>query len=711
MSAANPPGNEPHPESNRPDDAASQAPVESDADRPSDPSAADTHGLGKPSANASPALAETYMSPRQEFPTLPNYSISSELGRGAMGVVYKAQQVSLKRTVALKMILTGANADEEYLSRFQAEAEAVAQLHHPNILHIYEIGEHDGLPFFSMEFVDGGCLSDKVNGKAQPAREAVETVKTLARAIHVAHVQGIVHRDLKPANILVGADGLLKITDFGLAKKLGDQDSTQTRAGSIMGTPMYMAPEQAAGVSREITPAADTYSLGAMLYELLTGQPPFSGESVMDTLHKVRTEDPVPPTRIKPKLHRDLETICLKCLEKDPAKRFESAESLADDLQSFLDSEPIDARPTGKSERCIRWMKRRPAMASMVALVTVIIPIGLIALFVILQQAEKSRQLETDKTYEVKIPVGLESFSVPSDNPMTVGKVKLGKQLFFDKRLSLDNTVSCATCHDPAAGWSNAKATATGVGGQVGDRGSPTIINAAYQYFLFWDGRAPSLEAQSTGPIFNPIEMGMPSEEALLTKLNAISGYREQFQRVFGTDVTVKGVADSIVAFERTILSGNAPFDRARAGQKDALTEAGARGMDVFFNAAHCSACHSGPNFTDGAFHNIGVASDVETPDQGREKVTGRLGDRSSFKTPTLREIARTAPYMHDGSMKSLEQIVEYYDKGGLKNPQLDEEMYPLELNAQQKRDLVVFLKEGLSSPEYPFMEAPPLPE
>ena len=369
MSAANPPGDDPRPESKGQDEAASQAPVDSNPGRPSDPSAADTYADGKPPANASPALAETYVSPKQEFPTLPNYSISSELGRGAMGVVYKAQQVSLKRTVALKMILSGASADQEYLRRFQAEAEAVAQLHHPNILHIYEIGEHDGLPFFSMEFVDGGCLSDKVHGKAQPAREAVETVKTLARAIHVAHAQGIVHRDLKPANILVAADGLLKITDFGLAKRLGNQDSTQTRAGAIMGTPMYMAPEQAAGVSQELTSAADTYSLGAMLYELLTGQPPFSGESVMDTLHKVRTEEPVPPTRIQPKLHRDLETICLKCLEKDPAKRYESAEALADDLQSFLDSESIDARPTGKSERCIRWMKRRPAMASMVALV------------------------------------------------------------------------------------------------------------------------------------------------------------------------------------------------------------------------------------------------------------------------------------------------------------------------------------------------------
>ncbi len=334
-------------------------------------------------------MAETYVSPKQEFPTLPNYSISSELGRGAMGVVYKAQQVNLKRTVALKMILSGASADEEYLSRFQAEAEAVGQLHHPNILHIYEIGEHDGLPFFSMEFVDGGCLSDKVKGTAQPPREAVEMVKSLARAIHVAHVQGIIHRDLKPQNILVAADGLLKITDFGLAKRLGNQDSTQPRAGSIMGTPMYMAPEQAAGVSKDLTPAADTYSLGAMLYELLTGQPPFSGETVMETLHKVRTEEPVPPTKVQPKLHQDLETICLKCLEKDPAKRYESAEALANALQSFLDSSPIDARPTGKSERCIRWMKRRPAVASLLGVVALVIPIGLIAMFVILQQAEK----------------------------------------------------------------------------------------------------------------------------------------------------------------------------------------------------------------------------------------------------------------------------------------------------------------------------------
>ncbi len=239
-----------------------------------------------------------------------------------MGVVYKAQQLSLKRTVALKMILPGANADQEYLIRFQTEAEAVAQLHHPNILHIYEIGEHDGLPFFSMEFVDGGCLSDKVNGQAQPAREAVEMVKSLARAIHVAHLKGIIHRDLKPANILLTDDGLLKITDFGLAKRLGNEDSPQTRAGSIMGTPMYVAPEQAAGVSRELTPAPNTYSLGAMLYELVTGHSPFSSETVMETLHKVRTEEPVPPTKIQPNLHRDLETICLKCLEKDPSRRY-----------------------------------------------------------------------------------------------------------------------------------------------------------------------------------------------------------------------------------------------------------------------------------------------------------------------------------------------------------------------------------------------------
>ncbi|MEX0937265.1 MAG: cytochrome c peroxidase [Pirellulales bacterium] len=312
--------------------------------------------------------------------------------------------------------------------------------------------------------------------------------------------------------------------------------------------------------------------------------------------------------------------------------------------------------------------------------------------------------------YQLAIPVGLDKMRLPSDNPLTEAKIELGKQLYFDTRLSGDNTVSCASCHDPAKGWSNGERFATGVRDQVGGRSAPTIINAGYQYFQFWDGRAQHVEGQALGPIENPIEMDMKLPE-LVEKLNKIEGYRTQFQEVFGTDVTEEGIAKAIGAFERTILSGDAPFDRYEAGDEDTLSEAAERGRDVFFNKAQCSACHAGPNFTDGGFHNIGLGMDDDEPDHGRFAISSLKGDTGSFKTPTLREIARTAPYMHDGRLATLEEVVDYYDKGGVPNPYLDEEIKQLSLTDQQKADLVSFLKEGLASPSYPDFEPPKLPE
>ena len=311
---------------------------------------------------------------------------------------------------------------------------------------------------------------------------------------------------------------------------------------------------------------------------------------------------------------------------------------------------------------------------------------------------------------EIKVPLGLKPLSVPADNPQTAAKVELGKQLFFEPRLSGDNTVSCATCHDPKQGWSNGAGFAKGVRAQMGGRSAPTIINSAYQDFQFWDGRALKLEGQALGPIQNPIEMEMKLDD-LIPKLNKIEGYRNQFRAVFGTDATPAAVAKAIAAFERTVLSGDAPFDRFKAGDKTALSAAAQRGMTVYFNKAQCSACHSGPNFTDGAFHNIGVGMEKPEPDLGRFAETKLAGDRGAFKTPTLREIARTAPYMHDGRLKTLEDVVTYYDKGGHPNPQLDEEIFPLKLTAEQKADLVTFLKEGLSSASYPNIAPPKLPE
>ena len=312
--------------------------------------------------------------------------------------------------------------------------------------------------------------------------------------------------------------------------------------------------------------------------------------------------------------------------------------------------------------------------------------------------------------YELKYPLGLKKMRIPKDNPLTKDKIALGKQLFFEKRLSRDNTISCSNCHSPQHGWSNGAPVATGFKGQKGGRSAPTTINAGYQYFQFWDGRAHQLEGQALGPIQNPIEMNLTLEEAI-GRLNKIAGYRKQFQNVFGTDVTADGMAKALASFERTILSGNAPYDQFKAGDKSALSAAAQRGMKLYFGKANCSACHGGSNFTDGAFHNIGVGMDKKDPDLGRYNETKLEGDRGAFKTPTVREIARTAPYMHDGSERTLEAVVEYYNKGGIKNPQLDEELYPLNLTEQQKTDLVTFMKEGLSSPDYPVVEPPKLPD
>lgn len=310
----------------------------------------------------------------------------------------------------------------------------------------------------------------------------------------------------------------------------------------------------------------------------------------------------------------------------------------------------------------------------------------------------------------VKIPAGLKALKIPEDNPLTLEKIELGKQLYFDPRLSRDNTISCASCHDPKKGWSNGEAFATGVRGQVGGRSAPTIINSAYQDDQFWDGRAHALEGQALGPIQNPIEMDLTLDEAV-ARLNKVEGYREQFQKVFGTDVTSDGIAKAISAFERTVLSGDAPYDRFKAGDKAVLSAEAQRGMKVFFGKGQCSACHTGPNFTDGGYHNLGISINAETPDFGRHVVTKVIGDKGGFKTPTLREIARTAPYMHDGTLKTLEEVVEYYNKGGTPNPQLDESIFALKLTDAEKKDLVTFLKEGLSCQDYPDVAPPKLPE
>jgi serine/threonine protein kinase/DNA-binding SARP family transcriptional activator len=300
-----------------------------------------------------------------DFPVVPGYEILGVLGRGGMGIVYQARHCRLQRLVALKMILAGGHAGPQELLRFRTEAEAVARLQHPNMVQIYEVGEQQGLPYCALEFVDGGSLARKLAGTPLPPRQAAQMLATLAEAMHVGHERGIIHRDLKPDNVLLTAGGTPKVTDFGLAKRL-DAGAHQTASGAVIGTPSYMAPEQARGRGKEVGPAADIYALGAILYETLTGRPPFKAATPMETMWQVIHEEPVPPRRFQPSLQADLETICLKCLHKEPAQRYASAAALAHDLKRFLNGEPIDARPSTRWTQTVKWARRKPAAAALV---------------------------------------------------------------------------------------------------------------------------------------------------------------------------------------------------------------------------------------------------------------------------------------------------------------------------------------------------------
>jgi WD40 repeat protein len=324
--------------------------------------------------------------PGAPLPAVPGYELLRELGRGGMGVVYSAWQSGLNRSVALKMVLAGARAGAEELARFRTEAEAVARLQHPNIVQVYEVGEADHCPYLALEYVDGGSLAQRLGGTPLPAPQAARLVEVLARAIQAAHQKGVVHRDLTPGNVLLAVGQAFhpdsseavrlesltyvpKVTDFGLAKLLVGGGPTLTHSGAVLGTPSYMAPEQAVGKVKEAGPATDVYALGAILYECLTGRPPFKAETPVETLLQVQSQEPVSPSRLQPKLPRDLTTICLKCLQKAPGRRYPSAEELAEDLRRFLAGEPIRARPVGWPERAWRWCRRNPALAALAATV------------------------------------------------------------------------------------------------------------------------------------------------------------------------------------------------------------------------------------------------------------------------------------------------------------------------------------------------------
>lgn len=296
-------------------------------------------------------------------------------------------------------------------------------------------------------------------------------------------------------------------------------------------------------------------------------------------------------------------------------------------------------------------------------------------------------------------PLGLEAeFSVPTDNTMSREKVLLGKRLFFDKQLSKDRSVSCAVCHDPVLGFSNGKAIAIGVFGRRGDRNVPSITNRLFGASQFWDGRSETLESQALGPLLNPNEMAM-DEALLMRRLKADVDYQRLFQKAFNSGPTLEGIGQAIAAFERTLLSGETPFDRYEwRGEKDAMSENAKRGLSLFRGRARCSMCHIGTNFSDEKFHNIGAGEGPGQKDPGRAAVTKNSADFGKFKTPTLRNITLTAPYMHDGSLETLQEVIEFYNQGGRPNPNLDKEIKPLELTDEEKIDLLEFL-ESLTGP------------
>jgi serine/threonine-protein kinase len=339
------------------------------------------------------------------LPRIPGYEVEGVLGHGGMGIVFRARHLRLNRPVAVKMLLAGGYAGPRERGRFQREAEAVAALRHPNVVQVYDVGDADGRPYFTMELVDGPSLGRKLAGTPQTARDAAALLATLSGAVQAAHACGIVHRDLKPANVLLTAEGTPKITDFGLARRL-DAGARVTQTGVAMGTPSYMAPEQALGRPDAVGPAVDVYALGAILYELLTGRPPFRAATAAETVRQVISQEPAPPSRLNDKVPRDLETICLKCLHKDPGRRYASAAALADDLKRFGEGRPIQARPVGWAERSWRWGRRNPAAASALAAAVALLALSSGGGTWFVQQRAERRAEAAQRNREVRNEVG-----------------------------------------------------------------------------------------------------------------------------------------------------------------------------------------------------------------------------------------------------------------------------------------------------------------
>jgi WD40 repeat protein/Tfp pilus assembly protein PilF len=550
--------------------------------------------------------------------SLPGYELLEGLGRGAMGIVYKARQVALNRLVAIKMILTGAHASEQEIHRFRSEAETIARLRHPHIVQIHEVGEIGDRLFCVLELAEGGTLAQHLAGVPLPPREAASLIEKLAGAVQAAHDANIIHRDLKPQNVLLASRGresptgreagdesprlaVPKITDFGLAKRL-DEKSGQTQSGAIMGTPSYMAPEQASGLTHAIGPAADIYALGAILYECLTGRPPFRAANMLDTLEQVRSQEPVSPSRLQPTVPRDLETICLKCLEKEPARRYLTARELAGDLHRFENGEPIRARAVSSWERAWKWARRRPVLAALAATLAVAV-VGLMALFIVVLSAnealkrqtriaEENANLAAEQVIRLNVGTGARHLyagdlleSIPwftaayheerkravSDNSpeLEMHRLRLGMVL--------------RQCARPVQAWTDELPFLNAMFSAAGDR----VMGATFKGATVWDVRTgqPIVVIPATDVLLKASLSPDGKHVALISSLKVLrivetaSGKVRVECRTQADDLQVSALAFSpdggtlLLAFGRTVQLWDVSTGRQRAGVMEEPTE------------------------------------------------------------------------------------------------------------------------------------------
>ncbi|MGL4555319.1 MAG: protein kinase domain-containing protein, partial [Gemmataceae bacterium] len=459
-------------------------------------------------AGPRPPAAPQWHAPERVGP----YEIREEVGRGGMGVVYRAFDPRLNRTVALKMLLAGGHAGGDERRRFLNEASALARLTHPNIVPVFEVGEHAGLPFFSMEFVTGEPLSARMaRGPAPSPRDAAKLAEDIARAVQHAHAQGVIHRDLKPANILLDAGGAPHVSDFGIAR-LVEQDDRMTRPGQVLGTPAYLAPELLGGPRGTVGPGSDVYSLGVLLYELLTGRPPFQGDSVPDVLFQLSFHAPITPRRWRPGISRDLETVVLKCLERDPRARYASAAELADDLTRFREGRPVRARPVGPLRRGWRWAKRNPAVASLAAAAAVLLASAVVSLAAGLHWARAGREQAERRQRQTRRALDLMTSAVFDDLLVRQHHLHAGQREFLEKARAEYAELAADAGDGPAAAAASAR-----LGTICRRLGQPAEAEASYRQALrLYEAFAPDDVRGQAGAAGNLgvllAELGRPDE-------------------------------------------------------------------------------------------------------------------------------------------------------------------------------------------------------